>query len=77
MSDIINMISTCGFPIACCIFLMIQNAKQDEYHRRQQDELRKSIDNNTDAIKDLARMLDRKEDERDVYSETHQTGSRK
>lgn len=57
MNDNINLISTCGFPIACCIFLMWQNAKQDDYHRRQQDELRKSIDNNTDAIKELAKLF--------------------
>jgi hypothetical protein len=36
---------------------MWQNAKQDDYHRRQQDELRKSIDNNTDAIKELAKLI--------------------
>jgi len=57
MQDIINLISTCGFPIACCVFLMLQNAKQDEYHRKQQDELRRSIDNNTDAVRELAELI--------------------
>lgn len=57
MNEVMQFISQVGFPIACCVFLMYQNAKQDDHFRQQQDELRKSIDNNTDAIKELARMI--------------------
>lgn len=57
MQDWINLISTCGFPIACCAFMLYQNAKQDEYNRKQQDELKKAIDNNTRSITELTFLV--------------------
>ena len=53
MTDLIQAVSSVGFPIACCCFLLYQNAKRDEYHRKQQEELRKTIDNNTRSIDGL------------------------
>lgn len=74
MSDsiqaIATAISTVGFPIACCCFLLWQSNKQDEYNRKQQEELRKTIDNNTKSIdklgsivRELAAMIKGKGDE--------------
>lgn len=37
MNEIIQAISTVGFPIACCCFLLWQNSRQDEYHREQME----------------------------------------
>ncbi len=53
MNDIVTAISTVGFPIACCCFLLWQNGKQDNYNREQQDKLRATIDNNTRSIESL------------------------
>ena len=53
VNDIVAAISTVGFPIACCCFLLWQNSKQDNYNREQQDKLRATIDNNTKSIESL------------------------
>lgn len=64
MNEIIQAVSTVGFPIACCCFLLWQNSKQDNYNREQQEKLRQTIDNNTRSIEslhgiveELARMI--------------------
>lgn len=65
MQDIVNLISSCGFPIACCVFMLWQNSKQDDYFRSQQEELRKSIDNNTKTISELCLLIkEMKEDDK-------------
>jgi hypothetical protein len=43
MNEVIQAVSTVGFPIACCCFLLWQNSKQDEYHRAQQEKLRERM----------------------------------
>lgn len=53
VNEIIQAVSTVGFPIACCCFLLWQNSKQDNYNREQQDKLRATIDNNTKSIESL------------------------
>lgn len=58
-TSFISGIVTVGFPSACCAFLLWQNSKRDEYYRKQQDELRKSIDNNTKAIAELCSFIKR------------------
>jgi len=57
MNDIIQTVSTVGFPIACCCFLLWQNSKQDQYNREQQQKLRDTIDNNTRTIDKLAGIV--------------------
>lgn len=63
MQDIVNLISSCGFPIACCVFMLWQNSKQDDYFRSQQEELRKSIDNNTKTISELCLLIKEMKDD--------------
>jgi hypothetical protein len=57
MNEIIQAVSTVGFPIACCCFLLWQNSKQDTYNREQQQKLRDTIDNNTRTIDKLAGIV--------------------
>lgn len=57
MNDIIQAVSTVGFPIACCCFLLWQNSKQDQYNREQQQKLRETIDNNTRSIEGLSAIV--------------------
>lgn len=57
MNEVIQAVSTVGFPIACCCFLLWQNSKQDEYHRVQQEKLRETIDGNTKSIEELSKIV--------------------
>lgn len=57
MNELIQAVSTVGFPIACCCFLLWQNSKQDQYNREQQEKLRATIDNNTQSIESLSAIV--------------------
>lgn len=57
MQELIQAVSTVGFPIACCCFLLWQNSKQDQYNREQQQKLRETIDNNTRSIEGLQEIV--------------------
>lgn len=57
MNEIIQAVSTVGFPIACCCFLLWQNSKQDSYHREQQEKLRETIAGNTKSIEELGKLV--------------------
>lgn len=54
---VVQAISTVGFPIACAAFFLYRLARQDERHAKQFDEMRQSIDNNTEVIKELLRII--------------------
>lgn len=55
--DIINIISTVGFPIACCVYLFYSNAKQQEKHEEEIDKLRETIENNTEVMIEIKTLL--------------------
>lgn len=57
MNEFIQAISTVGFPIACCCFLLWQNSKQDNYNREQQEKLRETINGNTKSIEELGKLV--------------------
>lgn len=57
MTELIQAVSTVGFPIACCCFLLWQNSKQDQYNREQQEKLRETIGNNTRSIEELGKIV--------------------
>lgn len=59
MTEIIQAVSTVGFPIACCCFLLWQNSRQDEYHREQMEKLRETINENTRIIDKLSKIVQR------------------
>lgn len=50
MQEFFSAVSTIGLPAAICCFLLWQNAKQDDRAREQQDELRKTIEQNTKGL---------------------------
>lgn len=50
---IIEIISSLGFPIACCVALFIQNEKQDVRHRDETEMLRNTIEKNTQILIEL------------------------
>lgn len=59
MTEIIQAVSTVGFPIACCCFLLWQNSKQDTYHREEMEKLRETINENTRIIDKLSKIVQR------------------
>ena len=52
MENVVQIISTVGFPIACCIGMAW-------YIKVELESLRKSLDNNTLVIQKLADKLDK------------------
>ena len=58
VNTITQIISTVGFPIACCIYLVWNQNKADERHKDEIDKLRASLDNNTKVISKLCNKLD-------------------
>ena len=51
--DVINIITSVGFPIACCIGMGWYILKRDDKHAKEVENLRKSIDNNTKVMTEL------------------------
>ena len=64
VNTITTIISTVGFPIACCIYLVWNQNRADERHKDEIDKLRVSLDNNTKVINKLCNKLDINLDEK-------------
>lgn len=54
---ITTLVSSVGFPIACCIFLFWAIGKLDDRHAQEVEKLRISVDNNTKALLKLCQKL--------------------
>lgn len=50
MDVIMQAISTVGFPIAMCIYLIYTGKKRDEKYTQCIEDLRKTVENNTIVI---------------------------
>lgn len=59
ISTIAQLISTIGFPIAMCIYLLIYIKSFDEKYCEKLDSMAKAIENNTVVITKLMTMIDR------------------
>lgn len=60
MNEIIQLISTVGFPAAMCLILMYYMFKREEEHSKEMKEFQKAINNNTTAITKLVGKLEGK-----------------
>ena len=60
-SDLINAISTVGFPIVMCLLLLYVLYKQSEEHKEEMNKMNESLANNTLAIQHLADILEGRE----------------
>lgn len=58
---IISGISTVGFPVAVAAFFLYRLAKQDERHAAQFEEMRQAVNNNTEVIKELVKLIKKEE----------------
>lgn len=61
ISTIAQLISTIGFPIAMCIYLLFYIKSFDEKYCEKLDCMAKAIENNTIVITKLMTMIDRLE----------------
>lgn len=52
-STIVQIISSLGFPIACCVAMFWQNNKINESHKEETSKLNDAINNNTIALNHL------------------------
>lgn len=59
VSAITQLIGTLGFPIAACIALFWQNAKESERHREEMERITEALNNNTVAITELSASLNK------------------
>ena len=56
-SAITSLISSVGFPIACCIYLIYSNNKTAEKHAEEVEKLRQTVENNTKVMLRLCSKL--------------------
>lgn len=54
---IVQLISSLGFPIACCIAMFWQNNKLNESHKEETTKLNETINKNTIALNHLIDKL--------------------
>lgn len=54
---IIQLISTLGFPIGCCVALFWRMIKSDEQHKQEMDKISEALNNNTIAMEKLYERL--------------------
>lgn len=57
LSGITTLISSVGFPIACCIYLIYSNQKTAERHAGEVEKLRETVENNTKVMLKLCNKL--------------------
>ena len=58
LQSVLSAISTVGFPIAMCIYLLIYIKSFDEKYCEKLDSMAKAIENNTLVITKLMSMID-------------------
>ena len=56
-STIVQIISSLGFPIACCVAMFWQNNKLNESHKEEVSGLNEAINNNTIALNHIIDKL--------------------
>nr|DAD57109.1 MAG TPA: YvrJ protein family protein [Bacteriophage sp.] len=61
VDTIIQLITTLGFPIVCCVALFLRMIKSDEQHKEEMNKLSESLNNNTLAINKLNERLNHEE----------------
>ena len=65
-STVTQIVSSVGFPIACCIFLFWNQNQSEERHKDEVEKLRASLDNNTKVMNKILRKLKIDDEEDDL-----------
>lgn len=58
LSAIAQMISTVGFPIACCIIMFQALTREQENHKQEMSAVTAALNNNTVALTKLSDKLE-------------------
>lgn len=61
-----DLISSVGFPIVCCVYLIWNQNRADERHKEEVEKLRASLDNNTKVMNKILRKLKIDDEEDDI-----------
>lgn len=56
-TNVINAISTVGFPIVMCLILVYVVYKMNDQHKEEMNKMNEALNNNTLAIQHLTDML--------------------
>lgn len=62
-SDVLNAVSTVGFPIVMCLLLLYVLYQQNEEHKEEMAKMNESLANNTLAIQRLTDILEGRDNE--------------
>lgn len=57
LQGITALVSSVGFPIACCIYLIYTSNKTAEKHAEEVEKLRQTVENNTKVMLKLCNKL--------------------
>lgn len=57
MNELVQAISTVGFPIVCCITLIYLNERQSTRHKEEVDKMTEAVNNNTVVIQQILEHL--------------------
>lgn len=53
IQELMQIISNCGFPIAVCLYLIYAGQKRDDKFSASVEQLRQTVENNTNIIQRL------------------------
>lgn len=62
LNDILQAISTVGFPIVCCCVMFWQSRENSKLHKEESDKWSEALMNNTLAIQKLTDMFEKEAD---------------
>ena len=65
-ATVTQIVSSVGFPIACCIFLFWNQNRSEERHKDEVEKLRASLDNNTKVMNKILRKLKIDDEEEEI-----------
>lgn len=57
ITQITQMISNAGFPIAMCLIVFYYMTKHDEQHNEEIDNLRNTLEENTKVLSELSTLI--------------------
>lgn len=57
ITQLTQMISNVGFPIAMCLIVFYYMTKHDEQHKEETDNLRKTLEDNTKVLSELSNLI--------------------
>lgn len=66
MQDIVNAISTVGFPIAMCLILLYEIKGMSESHKEETNALKDALNNNTIVLEKILTRLNIEKGENNV-----------